>query len=118
MCARTLAVFPRRKAAYAVACVPLPSFLQPLTTRLFQATPKTQEVIPLSCPCSDGSTFLMQDLYSKYKFIDTRLVTSKQNLKGKLPEIKKTLEAVQYLSKKVIYEPIRYSAIPRQEGDL
>lgn len=50
----------------------------------------------------------MQDLYSKYKFIDTRLVTSKQNLKGKLPEIKKTLEAVQYLSKKVIYEPIYY----------
>lgn len=39
----------------------------------------------------------LQDLYSKYKFIETRLSQSKANLKGKMPEIKKTLEAMKFL---------------------
>lgn len=36
----------------------------------------------------------LQDLYSKYKFIEQRLSQSKANLKSKMPEIKKTLEAL------------------------
>mmetsp|Transcript_24661 Transcript_24661/g.57011 ORF Transcript_24661/g.57011 Transcript_24661/m.57011 type:complete len:180 (-) Transcript_24661:36-575(-) len=48
----------------------------------------------------DEAITQLQDLYSKYKFIDVRLVTSKNNLKGKIPEIKKTLEAVQFLRQK------------------
>jgi len=39
----------------------------------------------------------LQDLYSKYKFIEQRLSQSKANLKSKMPEIKKTLEALKFL---------------------
>eukprot|EP00287_Rhodomonas_sp_CCMP768_P007663 CAMPEP_0196722614 /NCGR_PEP_ID=MMETSP1091-20130531/4944_1 /TAXON_ID=302021 /ORGANISM="Rhodomonas sp., Strain CCMP768" /LENGTH=206 /DNA_ID=CAMNT_0042064363 /DNA_START=202 /DNA_END=823 /DNA_ORIENTATION=- len=42
----------------------------------------------------------LQDLYSKYKFIEQRLAQSKANLKGKMPEIKKTLEALKFLKTK------------------
>jgi prefoldin subunit 5 len=42
----------------------------------------------------------MQDLYSKYKFIEMRLATSKGNLKSKLPEIKKTLDVLKFLKDK------------------
>ncbi|EKX31010.1 Prefoldin protein, subunit 3 [Guillardia theta CCMP2712] len=42
----------------------------------------------------------LQDLYSKYKFIESRLSQSKANLKGKIPEIKKTLEALKFLKTK------------------
>lgn len=41
-----------------------------------------------------------QDLYSKYKFIEMRLAASKGNLKGKMPEIKKTLEVLKFLKAK------------------
>jgi len=42
----------------------------------------------------------LQDLYSKYKFIEQRLTQSKTNLKGKMPEIKKTLDALKFLKTK------------------
>ena len=38
-----------------------------------------------------------QDLYSKYKFIELRLAASKANLKGKMPEMKKTLEVSSFV---------------------
>ena len=41
-----------------------------------------------------------QDLYSKYKFIEMRLATSKGNLKSKMPEMKKTLEVLKFLAAK------------------
>ena len=41
-----------------------------------------------------------QDLYSKYKFIEMRLAASKANLKGKMPEIKKTLDVLKFLKLK------------------
>jgi len=42
----------------------------------------------------------VQELYSKYKFIEMRLANSKANLKGKMPEIKKTLEVLKFLKAK------------------
>ncbi|KAJ1477675.1 von Hippel-Lindau binding protein-like protein 1 [Baffinella frigidus] len=42
----------------------------------------------------------LQDLYSKFKLVEMRLDKSKNNLKGKMPEIKKTLEALRFLKTK------------------
>ncbi|CAD2215070.1 hypothetical protein AGDE_01990 [Angomonas deanei] len=42
--------------------------------------------------------------YSKYKFSEQRLVSSKTTLEKKLPEIQKTLKAVQYLKDNLNYE--------------
>ena len=39
----------------------------------------------------------MNELYQKYKFMEGELVRNRENLKVKLPEIKKTLEAVALL---------------------
>eukprot|EP01116_Phalansterium_solitarium_P018780 TRINITY_DN5091_c0_g1_i2.p1 TRINITY_DN5091_c0_g1~~TRINITY_DN5091_c0_g1_i2.p1 ORF type:complete len:184 (+),score=20.69 TRINITY_DN5091_c0_g1_i2:98-649(+) len=42
----------------------------------------------------------MQENYSKYKFMETNLSKSKANLKGKIPEIRKNLEMLNYLASK------------------
>ncbi len=39
-------------------------------------------------------------LCSKYKFMESRLSQARQNLKAKLPDLKKTLETVQFLESK------------------
>lgn len=39
----------------------------------------------------------MNELYQKYKYMEGQLVRNRENLKVKLPEIKKTLEAVALL---------------------
>ena len=39
----------------------------------------------------------MNELYQKYKFMEQQLLRSRQNLKAKLPDIKKTLEMVAML---------------------
>jgi hypothetical protein len=39
----------------------------------------------------------MNELYQKYKFMETQLLRARQNLKVKLPDIKKTLEMVALL---------------------
>ena len=39
----------------------------------------------------------MNELYQKYKFMEGQLVRNRENLKVKVPEIKKTLEAVALL---------------------
>lgn len=39
----------------------------------------------------------MNELYQKYKFMETQMLRSRQNLKVKLPDIKKTLEMVAML---------------------
>ena len=39
----------------------------------------------------------MNELYQKYKFMEGQLVRNRENMKVKLPEIKKTLEAVALL---------------------
>ena len=42
----------------------------------------------------------MNELYQKYKFMEGQLLRSRQNLRVKLPDIKKTLEMVVLLKKK------------------
>jgi prefoldin subunit 5 len=42
----------------------------------------------------------MNELYSKYKFMEAQLVRGRDSLKVKLPDIKKTLEAVNLLQEK------------------
>ena len=42
----------------------------------------------------------MNELYQKYKYMETNLLRARQNLKVKLPDIKKTLETVALLKKK------------------
>ena len=42
----------------------------------------------------------MNELYQKYKFMEQQLLRSRQNLRVKLPDIKKTLEMVVMLKKK------------------
>jgi len=49
---------------------------------------------------SDETLRIMQDNYSKYKFMEMRLSQSKSSLKLKIPDIQKTLEMVQYLIQK------------------
>ena len=39
----------------------------------------------------------LNELYQKYKFMEGQLVRNRQNMKVKLPEIKKTLESVALL---------------------
>lgn len=42
----------------------------------------------------------MNELYSKYKFMEAQLVRGRESLKVKMPDIQKTLEAVQLLQDK------------------
>jgi len=57
---------------------------------------------------SDETLRVMQDNYSKYKFMEGRLAQSKNSLKVKIPDIQKTLEMVQYLiAKKAAKEVIK-----------
>ena len=42
----------------------------------------------------------MNELYQKYKYMETNLLRARQNLKVKLPDIKKTLEMVAMLKSK------------------
>ncbi|CDW90660.1 prefoldin subunit 3 [Stylonychia lemnae] len=42
----------------------------------------------------------MNELYKKYKFMEAQLVRGRDSLKVKLPDIKKTLEAVKLLQEK------------------
>ena len=42
----------------------------------------------------------MQELHQKYKFMEGQLIRQKASLKGKLPEIKRTLEMVAMLKQK------------------
>ena len=42
----------------------------------------------------------MNELHQKYKFMEGQLVRQKASLKGKLPEIKRTLEMVAMLKQK------------------
>ena len=42
----------------------------------------------------------MNELYSKYKFMEAQLVRGKESLKVKMPDIKKTLEIVRLLQDK------------------
>ena len=42
----------------------------------------------------------MQELYQKYKFMETSFLRERQNLRTKLPDIKKTLEMVALLKQK------------------
>lgn len=47
----------------------------------------------------------LQELYSKYKFMESRLVQQKRNLLNKIPDIKSALQAVEHLiSKQVCLE--------------
>ena len=39
----------------------------------------------------------MNDLYQKYKYMENSLVRNRENLRVKVPEIKKTLESVALL---------------------
>jgi hypothetical protein len=47
----------------------------------------------------DGDEILVQmnELYQKYKFMETQLIRGRESLKFKLPDIKKTLEMVKML---------------------
>lgn len=45
----------------------------------------------------DGLFAQLNELYQKYKFMETQLLRARQNLKVKLPDIKKTLEMVAML---------------------
>eukprot|EP00164_Ancoracysta_twista_P010452 GFYU01015768.1.p1 GENE.GFYU01015768.1~~GFYU01015768.1.p1 ORF type:complete len:183 (+),score=66.80 GFYU01015768.1:37-585(+) len=49
---------------------------------------------------ADGALRKMNEMYSKYKYMEQRLLANKKTLKQKLPDIKKTLEAVNYLNSK------------------
>ena len=42
----------------------------------------------------------MNELYQKYKFMETQFIRERQNLRTKLPDIKKTLEMVALLKQK------------------
>eukprot|EP00349_Pseudokeronopsis_sp_Brazil_P004571 CAMPEP_0202970336 /NCGR_PEP_ID=MMETSP1396-20130829/16290_1 /ASSEMBLY_ACC=CAM_ASM_000872 /TAXON_ID= /ORGANISM="Pseudokeronopsis sp., Strain Brazil" /LENGTH=73 /DNA_ID=CAMNT_0049698755 /DNA_START=88 /DNA_END=309 /DNA_ORIENTATION=- len=42
----------------------------------------------------------MNELYQKYKFMEAQFLRGKESLKVKLPDIKKTLEAVKQLKSK------------------
>jgi hypothetical protein len=42
----------------------------------------------------------MNELYQKYKFMESQLARGRESLKVKLPDIKKTLEAVKMLKEK------------------
>jgi len=44
----------------------------------------------------------MQENYRKYKMIEARLQNSKQVLKGKIPEIERTLNMVKFLNSKKV----------------
>eukprot|EP00696_Hemimastix_kukwesjijk_P014306 gnl/Hemi2/28283_TR9346_c0_g1_i1.p2 gnl/Hemi2/28283_TR9346_c0_g1~~gnl/Hemi2/28283_TR9346_c0_g1_i1.p2 ORF type:complete len:212 (+),score=77.44 gnl/Hemi2/28283_TR9346_c0_g1_i1:34-636(+) len=46
---------------------------------------------------ADSALKRMQELYSKYKFMDTRLAQQKGGLLLKIPEIQKAVDAVQFL---------------------
>ncbi len=50
----------------------------------------------------DGDEILVQmnELYQKYKFMETQLIRGRESLKFKLPDIKKTLEMVKMLQEK------------------
>ena len=53
----------------------------------------------------------MNELYSKYKFMETQLVRGRENLKVKMPDIKKTLETVRLLKEKHIQDDEEKRAI-------
>ena len=42
----------------------------------------------------------MNELYQKYKYMETNFMRARQNLRVKLPDIKKTLEVVAMLKTK------------------
>lgn len=44
----------------------------------------------------------LQELYSKYKFMESRLVQQKKNLLSKIPDIKSAHQAVEYLITKQV----------------
>jgi prefoldin subunit 5 len=46
----------------------------------------------------------MNELYQKYKFMETQMLRARQNLKVKLPDIKKTLEMVAMLKSRAMGE--------------
>jgi len=49
---------------------------------------------------ADSVLRLMQENYSKYKFMESNLSKSKENLKSKVPEIRKNIEMLNYLVSK------------------
>ena len=66
----------------------------------------------------------LNELYQKYKFMETQLARARQNLKVKLPDIKKTLEMVAMLKtrsadeNKQVETPKNESSANEVEDDL
>ena len=50
----------------------------------------------------------MQELYRKYKFMETQLIQQKKSLLTKIPDIKNALQAVEFLIKKRVLDFIQY----------
>jgi hypothetical protein len=57
---------------------------------------------------AEGALQRLQQGYNKYKFLEYQLAQNKAAIKTKVPDIKKTLDAVRYLqSKRGSAEPVR-----------